>query len=99
MLQVVDPSTRSVLFGNTAVGNVTGVPTDGFRFVVESYDPSNPTSGADRLPRNAGASGFGEPSLWTWPTWEIPQWYAEVKPQFAAMQRAFAAIPEHPAAR
>jgi hypothetical protein len=99
MLQVLDPSTRSVLFGNPSTGKVAGVATDGFRFVVESFDPSNPTSGMDRLPRSVTSSGFGEPPTWTWPTWETPQSYAEVKPLFAAMQRAFAAIPEHPAAR
>ena len=99
MLQLVDPSTRSVLVGNTARGNVSGATTDGFRFVVESYDPSNPRSGGDNLPRGAGTSGFAEPPTWTWQPWETPQWYAEVKPLFAAMQRTFAGIPEHPPAR
>lgn len=99
MLQLVDPSTRTVLFGNTAAGKVTGAITDGFRFVVESYDPSNPRSGGDNLPRGAGTSRFTEPPTWSWPPWETPQWYAEVKPLFAAMQRTYAGIPEHPSAR
>jgi hypothetical protein len=95
MLQVLDPSTRSVMFGNTAVGTGIGVTTDGFRFVVESYDPAKPEGGADHLPRGA-RSGFADPPTWTWPTWETPQWYAEIKPAFSAMQRTFAAIPDHP---
>jgi hypothetical protein len=99
MLQLVDPSTRSVLFGNTSAGKVSGATTDGFRFVVESYDPSNPRSAGDKLPRAAGTSNFGEPPTWTWAPWEAPQWYAQVKPLFAAMQRTFAGIPEHPSAR
>ncbi len=99
MLQLVDPSTRSVLFGNTSAGKVSGATTDGFRFVVESYDPSNPRSAGDKLPRVPGTSNFGEPPTWTWPPWETPQWYAQVKPLFAAMQRTFAGIPEHPPAR
>jgi Tfp pilus assembly protein PilF len=99
MLQLVDPSTRTVLFGNTAAGTVSGATTDGFRFVVESYDPSNPRSGGDNLPRGTGTSRFAEPPTWSWPPWETPQWYAEVKPLFAAMQRTFAGIPEHPPAR
>jgi Tfp pilus assembly protein PilF len=98
MLQVVDPSTRSVLFGNTALGEAIGAATDGFRFVVESYDPANPQLGADHLPRGA-SSGFADPPTWTWPTWEAPQWHAELKPLFAAMQRTFAAIPDRPPAR
>jgi hypothetical protein len=99
MLQLVDPSTRSVLAGNTSTGKVTGATTDGFRFVVESFDPSNPRSGGDYLPRGAGESRFGEPLTWSWPPWETPHWYAEVKPVFAAMQRAFAGIPDRPATR
>ncbi|HKC80116.1 MAG TPA: tetratricopeptide repeat protein, partial [Gemmatimonadaceae bacterium] len=93
MLQVVDPSTRSVLAGNTPDGYVSGSATDGFRFVVESYDPAKPSAGGDTLPRGAGAARFADIPTWTWPTWETPQWHAEVKPLFAAMQRAFGAIP------
>ncbi|HEY8831171.1 MAG TPA: tetratricopeptide repeat protein [Gemmatimonadaceae bacterium] len=98
MLQVVDPSTRSVLFGNTAIGEGIGATTDGFRFVVESYDPAKPQAGADHMPRGT-SMGFADPPTWTWPTWESPQWHAEVKPLFAAMQRTFAAIPDRPPAR
>ena len=98
MLQLVDPSTRSVLFGNPATGKVAGAPTDGFRFVVESYDPSKPLSAGDKLPL-ANGSVFAPPTTRTWQTWESPQWYSEVKPLFAAMQKTFAAIPEHPPAR
>jgi tetratricopeptide (TPR) repeat protein len=98
MLHVIDPSTRSVLFGNTAVGEAIGATTDGFRFVVESYDPAKPQAGADHLPRGP-TSGFADPPTWTWPTWESPQWHSEVKPLFAAMQRTFAGIPDRPHAR
>jgi hypothetical protein len=99
MLQVVDPSTRSVLLTNTSDGDAAWGPTDGFRFVVESYDPSSPRSGGDVLPRGAGDAKFADIPTWTWPTWEAPQWHAEIKPLFASMQRAFGAIPEHPSAR
>jgi hypothetical protein len=99
MLQLVDPSSRSVLFGNRATGDVAGAVTDGFRFVVESYDPTNPRSGGDTLPRGTGTTRFAVVPTWTWPKWETPQWHAEVKPLFGAMQRVFKAIPEHPAPR
>ncbi|HEY6088337.1 MAG TPA: tetratricopeptide repeat protein [Gemmatimonadaceae bacterium] len=99
MLQVVDPSSRSVLFGWDPAGRKSvGAVTEGFRFVVESYDPSKPPSGGDMLPRSAPAKLADVPT-WTWPTWETPQWHAEIKPLFAAMQRALAAIPEHPTSR
>ncbi|CAN5900463.1 hypothetical protein BH11GEM1_BH11GEM1_19080 [soil metagenome] len=96
MLQLVDPSSRSVLFGNAATGEIAGARTDGFRFVVESYDPADPRAGADHMPHGRSPNLFAAPTLWTWPTWEVPTWHAEVKPLFGAMQRAFAGIPEHP---
>ena len=96
MLQVVDPSARSVLFGNAATKEIAGARTDGFRFLVESYGPAEPRSGTDHMPRGTGTDAFATPPLWSWPTWEVPTWHAEVKPLFGAMQRAFAGIPEHP---
>lgn len=100
ILQVVDPSSRTVLFGVGAKPEIAaGVPTDGFRFVVESYDPSHPGSGADHLPSANGAAGFADPPTWTWPTWESPRWHSEVKPLFAEMKRTFGEIPDRPASR
>jgi tetratricopeptide repeat protein len=99
MLQVLDPSSHAVLNGIAATSEAIAATTDGFRFVVESYDPSNPSSRNDRFPRATGSSTFGNPPTWTWPNWEAPRWYAETKPVFAAMQHTFAGIPEHPAAR
>jgi hypothetical protein len=98
MLHVIDPSMRSVLVGMTMLGQAIGATTDGFRFVVESFDPAKPQAGADHLPRGA-SSGFADPPTWTWPTWEIPQWHSEVKPLFAAMRETFAGIPDSPPAR
>ncbi|HET9637465.1 MAG TPA: tetratricopeptide repeat protein [Gemmatimonadaceae bacterium] len=97
MLQVTDPSSHSVLFGTSGPKNPASTMTDGFRFIVESYDRANPTKASDRLPRGAGAAMFGTPTSWTWPNWEVPQWHSEIKPLFGAMQHAFAQIPEHPA--
>jgi hypothetical protein len=92
MLHVLDPSSRQVLRGmngDARRGIPAGVSTDGFRFVVESYDLSAPTSGrGDRLPR-----GSSLPALWTWPTWETPRWYEEVKPLFDAMRETFGKLP------
>jgi hypothetical protein len=96
MLQVLDPSTRSVLSHISAKSQGIGVPTDGFRFVVESYDPSKPANGGDKLPLRVSGSDFADAPLWTWAPWESPQWHAEVKPVFGAMQSAFKGIPEHP---
>jgi hypothetical protein len=77
-------------------GNVAGVVTDGFRFVVESYDPRDVTR-SDRLPRGRAPNEFGVVPTWTWKTWEEPRWYPELKPQFETMRRVFGEIPNVPA--
>jgi len=97
MLQLVDPSSRSVLFGNPTTGKVDAAITDGFRFVVESYDPVKRSTG-ETLPSAAGDARAADIPTWSWPAWEEPTWHAEIKPLYGAMQKAFAAIPEHPAA-
>jgi hypothetical protein len=95
MLNVIDPSSRLVLHGSNK-GEVAGVATEGFRFVVESYDPARPTASGDRLPNGAGARSWGSVPLWSWPSWEEPRWYEQFKPQFETMRRAFADIPNAP---
>jgi hypothetical protein len=98
MLNVVDPSSRLVLHGGNN-GEVAGTRTEGFRFVVESYDPARPTAGGDRMPNGVGARSWGTLPVWSWPTWEEPRWYEQLKPQFETMRRAFGDIPNAPATR
>jgi hypothetical protein len=95
-LNVLDPSSRLVLRG-TQTGHVAGVQTEGFRFVIQSYDPADPTHTGDRLPHGARPNAFGAVPTWTWSTWEEPRWYAELKPQFDTMRKAFGDIPNNPA--
>ena len=98
MLNVLDPSSHMVLHGSTK-GDIAGVSTDGFRFIVESYDPARPNGGGDRLPNGSDARSWGQVPLWSWPSWEEPRWYEELKPQFETMRRAFGDIPNTPATR
>ncbi len=87
MLNVMDPSSHNVLYGDAETGEIAGVATDGFRFVVQSFDPRDVSRPGDRLPN----SDLGV-RTWQWRAWEEPQWYAELKPAFASMQRTFAAL-------
>ncbi|MGH7710824.1 MAG: hypothetical protein ACREOG_06045, partial [Gemmatimonadaceae bacterium] len=87
MLHVMDPSSRTVLYGDAATGEVAGVSTDGFRFVAQSFDPQDPSRHGAQLPNAAE-----EIRTWQWQPWEEPTWYAEVKPAFATMQAVFAAL-------
>lgn len=84
MLHVLDPSSRRVLYGDAETGEVAGQATDGFRFVVQSFDPRHPSGTGERLP-----AGDAEVRTWTWRTWEEPRWYAEIKPVFETMQKVF----------
>ena len=95
MLNVVDPSSRLVLHGSPS-GAVAGVPTEGFHFVVESYDPARPGAGGDHLPNGSDLRSWGSVPSWSWPAWEEPRWYEELKPQFATMRRVFGEIPNEP---
>jgi hypothetical protein len=97
MLHVLDPSSRLVLRGARWTGKIAGVTTEGFRFVVQSFDPADPSGPGDRLPRGATAGDFGDVPTWSWPTWEEPRWYPELKPQFEMMRRTFGEIPDAPA--
>jgi hypothetical protein len=94
LLHVMDPSSHHVLFGVDGT-DPTGRSTDGFRFVVQAYDPANPTAAArwDLLPTNVSAVRFSAPPTWRWPGWEEPRWYAERKPAFDAMRETFRSIP------
>ena len=91
MLHVLDPSSRTVLGGADKGGGPEGVRTEGFHFVLQSYAP-----GAEsKAPRPIGCDApgtSGGPALWTWPTWEVPNWYPETKPLFESMRRTFNAI-------
>jgi tetratricopeptide (TPR) repeat protein len=92
MLHVLDPSSRTVLFGSRNGKDPAGVVTEGFRFVVQSYDPSSSSAAGDILPR--GSSGFSLPPLWTWQAWETPRWHERIKPLFESMRATFGAIPD-----
>lgn len=92
MLNVLDPSSRLVLHGSNG-GEVAGRMTEGFRFVVESYDPAHPAAGGDHLPNGSDARSWGAVPVWSWPSWEEPRWYEELKPAFETMRRVFAEIP------
>jgi hypothetical protein len=86
MLHVMDPSSRWVLHGTQEDGrSPSGVRTDGFRFVVQSYNPETPRSGGALI-------GCDTPLRWSWEPWEVPAWHEEVKPLFAAMRDAFHSI-------
>ena len=83
MLHVLDPSSRLVLHGMNPSNLPAGVRTDGFRFVVQSYQPGGSVG------TTVGCGAGGTPLQWTWAPWEEPTWHEEIKPLFAAMRATF----------
>ena len=76
LLNVTDPSSRTVLTAVRPDNSVTTDTTDGFRFFVA--EP--PLGGADPeavLPASA---------TYRWPTWEEPTWHERLKPAYFALR-------------
>ncbi len=92
MLHVLDPSSHFVLRGMDAGRGPAGVTTEGFTFVVASYDPADPTKGA-RL----GCGPDLKPFAYRWEGWEAPSWHQERKPGFDSLQATFRDLIKVPA--
>ena len=76
LLNVTDPSSRTVLTAVRAHENVTTAQTDGFRFVVVALDRQD----------NHMAAFVPASAAYVWPTWEDPQWHEQLKPAYYAMR-------------
>ena len=80
VLNVTDPSSRTVLTAIREGGVVLTGPTDGFRFVVAGL-----RHGSDQIVAYLPAD-----ATYTWPTWEEPMWHEHLKPAYYAMRDLWA---------
>lgn len=76
LLNVTDPSSRTVLTAIREGGVVSTAVTDGFRFVVAGL-----RRGDDHIIAYLPAD-----TTYAWPTWEEPTWHEHLKPGYAAMR-------------
>jgi hypothetical protein len=76
LLNVTDPSTRTVLTAIHARENVATATTDGFRFVVAAL----------ARPDDHVAAFVPASATYVWSTWEDPQWHELLKPAYYAMR-------------
>ena len=82
LLNVTDPSTRTLLLDRTGTGPFGTVKADDFHFVVSAYD------------RRTGASvQLGPSRAWRWAEWEEPEWHVRVKPVYDSMRTTWKALP------
>jgi len=102
LINVSDPSTGKILFEsdvNKALhpsdegpqSQLTGVPSDGFRFAVVAIKP-----GPDVIGTIPALDAYGNwPreafNTWKWKVWETPAYHARLKPGYAAFQKLWAA--------
>lgn len=81
LLNVTDPSTRTILLDTTAQGEIGTAAAVAFRFTTAVYR-------RDR--REAPVVTVSEP--WLWPGWVEPIWHARLKPVYGALQAVWGAI-------
>lgn len=77
LLNVTDPSSRTLLERVNRSGDFTTVTTDGFRFVVATVDPKTRASRV-QIPASAP---------YAWAPWDVPKSHERLKPAYAAMQQ------------
>ena len=81
LLNVTDPSSRTVLTAVREGGVVLTAVTEGFRFVVAGLR-RNDDQVVAYLPADA---------TYAWPTWEEPTWHERLKPAYDAMRELWGA--------
>lgn len=89
LLNVTDPSSRTVLFdrGDQLEGEFGTAVTDGFRMGVVVYDKSNPQAPVASLPAAVdGRWRSADFTTWTWAPWEAPTSHGRLKPVYDSLQ-------------
>lgn len=93
LLNVTDPSTRTVLDDASGQGDFGTAVTDGFRFGVILYNESANRTVIGALPALGEDQWSSEEfPLWTWDTWEIPEYYARLKPVYYELRDTWAEL-------
>jgi hypothetical protein len=89
LLNVTDPSSRTVLFDEPgqAGGEFGTAVTDGFRFAALLYRKGGSAAPVATLPQAEGrewrSSAF---RTWAWPTWEQPVSHSRLKPVYDSLK-------------
>ncbi|MGH7658813.1 MAG: hypothetical protein ACREL6_11315, partial [Gemmatimonadales bacterium] len=87
LLNVTDPSTRTVLDDRTAEGGFGTTETNGFRFGVILYSGETNRTVSGALPSlEAQRWSSEEFPVWTWDTWEMPEYHARLKPVYEELR-------------
>jgi tetratricopeptide (TPR) repeat protein len=88
LLNVTDPSTRTILYEDTAGESFGTVIARGFRIGILSYRDGDRRTLEAALPA-AGSPGKWESTAfpnWQWKEWTTPTWHSRVKPAYRVMR-------------
>lgn len=82
LLNVTDPSTRTLLMDHSSDGPFGTVTADSFHFTVVRYAKAG-----------RRASGVIDAAPWTWSGWATPESHARLKPAADSMRAVWSALP------
>ena len=90
LLNVTDPSTRTILYEITAGESFGTVTAAGFRFGILTYRDGPRRTLVGALPEVVGSRWTADSfRSWEWPPWKTPTWHSRLKPVYGAMRTAW----------
>jgi hypothetical protein len=89
MLNVTDPSTRTVLHDAAGRGAIAVVATEGFQVGATRVSRGRRSAVTASTPTITGAWRASQFRPWLWPAWEEPVWHARLKPLYEAMREVW----------
>ena len=89
LLNVTDPSTRTVLHDAQTFGKFGVTITDGIVVGAVRYERNGHLRPLAATPTLSGGWRRAQFRPWIWPTWETPVYHARLKPLFEAMKEVW----------
>jgi hypothetical protein len=89
MLNVTDPSTRTLLHDSTGQGDFAVVTTDGFQVGAARVTRRGRPTVTASTPTITGEWQGAQFHPWLWREWEEPVWHGRLKPLYEAMREVW----------
>ncbi|HKP50552.1 MAG TPA: hypothetical protein VJU17_11085, partial [Gemmatimonadales bacterium] len=87
LINVTDPSSRTLLSDPRNSGDFGTTPADAFHFGVEVYRKGDSGRAASALPRSSnGAWSADQFQPWRWEGWTTPRSHAQLKPVYDSLR-------------
>ncbi|HKV73247.1 MAG TPA: tetratricopeptide repeat protein [Gemmatimonadales bacterium] len=90
LINVSDPSTRTLLYEDSVKDGIGTARSDGFRIgaVILGKDSGHPVAALPALVD--GRWRAGDFKTWTWQGWETPKWHQRLKPLYDSLKAVWA---------